>query len=383
MPVPESLIFVAILLFVRVGQLLLIAGSVRSKNAVGTCVRLLMDLAVATLALWAIGGAFVPAMRLGEDSYITFSHLLGIGSSSWIVFTQLPFILIATAAVHGATAERTRMLPVLITGGAIAILLPILTQISDRIDLPATGIGIAATMGGAAAWVGAILAGPRKGKFNRDLSVNFVPGHNIVLQLVGVMVLIVALTMVSGDVGSTLIACSSALLAGAAVGRIKFGKIDTGLMIASALGGLVAGATGIGPTWVAFLVGGVVGVVVPFAVMILETRFRIDDVIGAVPTHWLGGFIGMLVAAVVQLGYIAFTDATWTWWVLLWVCMPTIATVVGAAIGLGAFFGCKSMNQVRLTEGAEFDGTDLSELDVNAYPDFQQTMIKSYHLREL
>ena len=62
--------------------------------------------------------------------------------------------------------------------------------------------------------------------------------------------------------------------------------------------------------------------------------------------------------------------------------MPVIASLAGAAIALGAFYFCKSMDQVRLPESAEFDGTDLSELDVNAYPDFQQTMIKSYHLRE-
>jgi Amt family ammonium transporter len=276
------------------------------------------------------------------------------------------------------------MMPVLITTGATAIVLPILTQIAGRTDLPASAVGIAATMGGAAALVGAILAGPRKGKFNRDLSVNFVPGHNILLQLVGVMILVIALAGISNRAGATLVAGSSALLAAAAVGRMKFGKIDTGLMIAGAVGGLIAGATSAGPTWVAFLVGAAVGVAVPFAVMVLEVRFRIDDVTAAVPTHWLGGFVGMIAAVIVQLALIAFTDqATWTWWVLMWACMPIVSSIFGAATAFASFYICKSMNQVRISESAEFDGTDLSELDVNAYPDFQQTMIKSYHLREL
>ena len=60
-----------------------------------------------------------------------------------------------------------------------------------------------------------------------------------------------------------------------------------------------------------------------------------------------------------------------------------VSAGVAAALAFAVFSLCKQRSRIRLTEDAEFDGTDLSELDLNAYPDFQQTTIKSYHLREL
>ena len=376
MPVSDTVLLLSLLLLVRVGHALLISGSVRSKNAAGAIVRLLLDLSVACLALWAIGAAFVPVPAGDETRYITWSHFLGIGESSRVAFRVLPYILIATAAVQGATAERTRVLPVLIVTGLIAIVLPILEQISFRTRMPDSGIGLACLLGGSAALVAANRVGARKGKFNRDQSVNFVPGHNISLQLVGLLVLMVAFVGISPSAG-TLLCASAAALAGAAFGSIKFGKIDTGLTIAATLGGLCAGGVGLNPTWIAVLVGITVGTIVPFAVMTLEVRFRIDDVTAAIPTHLVGGLVGLAVASLV-----AFVREP-SWWIFAWAALCIATIVIGGAIAFCVFFVLNSSKRVRVTEDAEFDGTDLAELDVNAYPDFQQTMIKSYHLREM
>jgi len=376
MPVSDTVLLLSLLLLLRVGHALLISGSVRSKNAAGAIVRLLLDLSVACLALWAIGAAFVPVPAGDETRYITWSHFLGIGESSRVAFRVLPYILIATAAVQGATAERTRVLPVLIVTGLIAIVLPILEQISFRTRMPDSGIGLACLLGGSAALVAANRVGARKGKFNRDQSVNFVPGHNIALQLVGLLVLMVAFVGISPSAG-TLLCASAAALAGAAFGSIKFGKIDTGLTIAATLGGLCAGGVGLNPTWIAVLVGITVGTIVPFAVMTLEVRFRIDDVTAAIPTHLVGGLVGLAVASLV-----AFVREP-SWWIFAWAALCIATIVIGGAIAFCVFFVLNSSKRVRVTEDAEFDGTDLAELDVNAYPDFQQTMIKSYHLREM
>jgi len=376
MPVSDTVLLLSLLLLVRVGHALLISGSVRSKNAAGAIVRLLLDLSVACLALWAIGAAFVPVPAGDETRYITWSHFLGIGESSRVAFRVLPYILIATAAVQGATAERTRVLPVLIVTGLIAIVLPILEQISFRTRMPDSGIGLACLLGGSAALVAANRVGARKGKFNRDQSVNFVPGHNISLQLVGLLVLMVAFVGISPSAG-TLLCASAAALAGATFGSIKFGKIDTGLTIAATLGGLCAGGVGLNPTWIAVLVGITVGTIVPFAVMTLEVRFRIDDVTAAIPTHLVGGLVGLAVASLV-----AFVREP-SWWIFAWAALCIATIVIGGAIAFCVFFVLNSSKRVRVTEDAEFDGTDLAELDVNAYPDFQQTMIKSYHLREM
>ncbi len=379
------LIVLSVALLVRVGQMLLISGSVRSKNASSAGVRLLLDMAIASLGIWAIGGAFVPGVR---DAVITWPHLIGIGNSSGHVFRVLPLILIATAAIHGATAERIRSAPLLILAAGMGVFIPFLLQMSGRAGSPDSGVGIAATAGGAAALVSAIFAGARKGKFNRDLSVNFVPGHNIVLQLTGVMLLIVAYMVIaaSGDLlsyrfgertVSTLMCAMSAALVGASFGKLKFGKIDSGLALASCLGGLTAGAVGVGPTWIAVPLGCALGLIVPWSIMTLEIRFRVDDVTGVVATQLISGVLGMIVASSV-----AFVRDP-TAWVLMWFGFVVIAPVVGAAIAAGVCLACKSQKRLRQSEDAEFDGSDLSELDVNAYPDFQQTMIKSYHLREL
>ncbi len=376
MPVSDTVLLLSLLLLLRVGHALLISGSVRSKNAAGAIVRLLLDLSVACLALWAIGAAFVPVPAGDETRYITWSHFLGFGESSRVAFRVLPYILIATAAVQGATAERTRVLPVLIVTGLIAIVLPILEQISFRTRMPDSGIGLACLLGGSAALVAANRVGARKGKFNRDQSVNFVPGHNISLQLVGLLVLMVAFVGISPSAG-TLLCASAAALAGATFGSIKFGKIDTGLTIAATLGGLCAGGVGLNPTWIAVLVGITVGTIVPFAVMTLEVRFRIDDVTAAIPTHVVGGLVGLAVASLV-----AFVREP-SWWIFAWAALSIATMVIGGAIAFCVFFVLNSSKRVRVTEDAEFDGTDLAELDVNAYPDFQQTMIKSYHLREM
>lgn len=379
------LLMLSITLLVRVGQMLLISGSVRSKNASAVGVRLLLDTAIASLALWAVGGAFVPNTY---DKIITWSHLIGIGSSSNHAFAVLPLILIATASIHGATAERIRSAPLLLLSACMGVAIPFLLQMSYRTGSPDSGVGIAATAGGASALVSAIFIGARKGKFNRDLSVNFVPGHNIVLQLAGVMLLVVAYLAISDTartmgvpfierLSATLMAAMSATLIGALFGKLKFGKIDSGLALASCLGGLTAGAVGVGPTWIAVPLGAAIGLIVPWSIMTLEIRFRIDDVTGMVATQLISGILGMIVASCV-----AFVREP-TAWVLMWFAFILIAPVVGAGIAAGVCVLCKSQKCLRQSEDAEFDGSDLSELDVNAYPDFQQTMIKSYHLREL
>lgn len=356
--------------------MLLIAGSVRSKNAAGVCVRLLLDLAVVGLVLWSVGGIFIGG---SSGDWVQWSHVLGLGERSRLVWSELPLILLATAAVHGATAERVKTLPVLVISGVLSVIIPGILQVLWHWGWDVTRTGVVLTTGGAAALVGTILVGARKGKFNRDLSANFVPGHHLVFQLIGVMVLIGAFSAISQRFSGVLICTSSAILTAGAFGKVKFGKIDPGLLVAGTLGGLCAGASSAGPDWLAFLLGIGIGLLVPWLVMLLEVRFRVDDPIGVVPTHLIGGWAGLWV-----VGMVGWAESGWSGGRWMGVCLlPVGCVLVGAMVSAGVFYIFKRINGLRLSESAEFDGIDLSELDVNAYPDFQQTMIKSYHLREL
>lgn len=367
---------IGLFLIVRVGQMLLIAGSVRSKNAAGVCVRLLLDVAVVGLVLWGVGGLFVGG---SSGDLIVWSNGLGMGDTSTLAWFQLPLILLATAAIHGSTVERVRTLPVLLTSGLLAAVIPMMLRFLSWGGWNVNETGLVLTIGGASALVGTMMVGARKGKFNRDLSANFVPGHHLVFQLLGIMVLMGAFSGISPRSTGVLICTCSAILTAGAFGKVKFGKIDPGLLLAGTLGGMCTGSSGSGPDWLAFLVGIGIGVLVPWLVMLLEVRFWLDDPIGAIPTHLVGGAVGLWVGGVVD-----WVKSGWSLGRGIEALMlPVICILVGALVSGSMFYVFKRMNGLRLSESAEFDGIDLFELDVNAYPDFQQTMIKSYHLREL
>ena len=387
-------VLAALTLLLRGGHALLVCGSVRSKSAASAAVRLLLDFSTVVLGVWALGAAFT-SFNVDGVSFFNPKYLLGIDPASVQAYGALiPLGLIATAALHGAAAERTRLAPVLITSLILsAIVVPIAWQFSYRLHgalgFVDSGVGIAAMAGGAAALVGALVVGPRKGKFNRDQSVNFVPGHNVVLQLLGLIVIGAGLCITGGGAFNVLLGFSAAILCGAMVSRVRYGKTDTGLMMAAGLTGLIATATGAGvlPSWGAVAVGAASGLIAPWLAVMLETRYRIDDVTSAVIPHLLGGALGMTAAALLQV-----SDATLGTSVSIGQRFTTLgahALVAGGAmaaaggITMAVFVFAKRRNALRVSESAEFDGGDLTELDLNAYPDFQQTMIKSYHLREL
>ncbi len=371
-------------LLVRLGQALLIVGSVRSKNAAAAAMRMLLDLAVVTLSLWAVGAVFVPAVA--SDRFINLSHLFGISAEASVAFRLLPTLVIATGALHGAVAERSRLMPMLIVSALLAaFVVPVIGYVAVALSMKMqiatadAGVGLGSVIGGAVALVAALLVGPRKGKFNRDLSCNFVPGHNVSFQLFGVLVLVLGFTLVSSS-GAAMLGASAASVAGATFGRVRFGKVDTGLAISAAIAGLCAAGAAGGPTWGAVLVGTIAGAVAPSLVILVETRLRIDDVTGSITSYFFGGLLGLIAAALLQTGATAgqrFGSLGAN------LALASAGAAVAAAVTWGVFNVCRQRGAMRISEDAEFDGTDLSELDLNAYPDFQQTTIKSYHLREL
>ena len=243
-------------LLVRVGQAMFLCGTVRSKNGASIAVRLLLDLAVMTLSLWAIGAVFVP--NVGQTSWMTFSHLVGIDDSAAIAFRVLPTLVIASAAVYAAAAERTRLTPLLTLSALLgALVIPLLYQaelrLMDSRQLIDNGIGLASVVGGTMGLVAAYVVGARKNKFNRDQSVNFLPGHHVVFQVLGLLLISAAWSDLSGGPVNAVLGASAAALAGAGYGRLRFGKVDTGLLLTAVIGGLCA--TGMNaaflPSWAA------------------------------------------------------------------------------------------------------------------------------------
>jgi Amt family ammonium transporter len=396
----DAMLALAVMLL-RVGHAIWLSGSVRSKNAGSMAMRLLLDLAVVSLALWAIGAAFVPAADPHSPPRLFDARaMFGFSPNAVSAFLLLPFLMVITGAVHGAVAERMRLTPILVLVGVTAgvvfpLIVQLLTHLRPKFVVLDNSLGLACVIGGTAALIGTIMAGARKGKFNRDLSVNFVPGHNVVLQLIGVMVVIAGWaalwSIFAGSTVNVLLCVSAAVLAAAVFGRQRFGKVDTGLVIAGAIGGLCATSGGIAgmqptptgaqlmPTYAAVVSGALAGVIVPWVLMQLEMRLRLDDVAGTGAAHLVGGFVGLVFGAIFREGSWGSKFQTLSGHLLL----ASIAIAAAALLTWVVFWAFSRRGHLRVSESAEYDGADLSELDLNAYPDFQQTMIKSHHLREL
>ncbi|MGC4032156.1 MAG: hypothetical protein QM754_10585 [Tepidisphaeraceae bacterium] len=384
--------FMSVVLLIAAGQALFLAGVVRSKNAAAMGIRRLLELALVITAAWAIGGFFLPT-TIGRDGWVFFKHLLGY-DGSFAAAGVLAAASIAGAAVLGATAERSRLTPILVYSAIMAgVVWPVLARLSmwwyAGIINGKSPLALAALGGGAAALLFAWKTGARKGKFNRDLSVNFFPGHAVPLQITGVLILATGWVFSEGP--HVMLGFAAAVLAAALFGRLKFGKVDGGLTLLGAVGGLAAAVfcppflSGVGNLLgqggaAAVLAGGIAGYLVPWLVVRIETVWRIDDAAGLASAHLGGGLVGLVISALTSKpgSFGGYLNGLWHDAVF---AVVAIAVPAAVAFGVATFFAKK--NALRTDETSEYEGLDLAELDVNAYPDFQQTMIKSHHLRQM
>lgn len=387
-------------LLVRVGLGWYTAGLMRSKSAAGAALRNVLDLAVAVLAFWAVGAALM--RHDGRVLGLTPRLLFGARDDQpALTFMHLVLVLIGTAPVAGALAERTKFLPLLAAPAVLAgLVIPVCGHWAWDDDgwlrrmgfFDAGGASVLHVAGGMFGLVGAIVAGPRGGKYNRDGSSNLIPGHSVPMASVGVMLMLVGwLPYLLGAAvlhGGTAHAASNALLAASAgavvaviVSNVRYGKPDVMLTYGGLLGALVAVSAGGGVLSgvSAVATGAIAGLIVPVVTVALDLMLKVDDPAGGVAVHAVGGAWG-----VVSLGL--FVPAASLGEKLRGIGVQCLGLVViaavSAALAAGLFVLLKSTVGLRLHEDAEYDGIDLAEHDLNAYPDFQQTMIKSYHLRE-
>jgi Amt family ammonium transporter len=241
----------------------------------------------------------------------------------------------------------------------------------------------------AAGLVAACMIGARTGKHNKDGSVNGMPGHNVVLMAAGMMLLIVAWLIYLGIVteislhehserailGGVLAAAAGAI-AGMFYSRARYGKVEVLLTLLASLAGLAAITAGAGllEPWKCAVLGAIGGVAACWFTVFIDVRWRIDEASGLASTVAAGAVVSVLGSPLLAMD-----------WRALWVnAVGMVVTVLLAALlTAGTLWLAGRFGKLRVGEDEEYDGLDLSEHDVNAYPDFQQTMIKSYHLRQM
>ena len=413
--VPEQSVFILnsllflmsgfLVMFMACGFCMLEAGLVRAKN---TTMQLTKNISLFSLAAigyylvgynlmyplgnWSIEGvlsgllpvtAVLEAVGVAPDKVDDLSYA-ATGSD---YFFQLMFCAATASIVSGVLAERIKLWPFLLfTFILTALIYPLQASwkwgggfLDDMGFLDFAGSTVVHSVGGWAALAGALILGPRLGKY-KDGRVIAMPGANLPLATLGTFILWMGwfgfnggsqLAMGSvGDVAdiSRIFANTNAAAAGGALialvlTQLLYGKADLTMVLNGALAGLVSiTAEPLTPTLgVATLIGCVGGVIVVFAVPLLD-KMKIDDVVGAIPVHLLAGIWGTIAVPLTN------SDASFS-------IQITSIVIVGAFTFVVSFIVWLVINKIfgiRVSEEAELAGLDNSELGMDAYPEFSR-----------
>jgi Amt family ammonium transporter len=390
------LIAASLVFFMQAGFALVEAGLTRSKNTTNILFKNLMDFAIGTIGFWVIGYGIMFGSGNGFfGSFELFSKTdhgtaLGIPNLAFFFF-QLVFAATSATIVSGAMAERTKFVSYLVYSAVISLIIyPIsghwiwgggwLSQLSTPfVDF--AGSTVVHSVGGWLALAGAIVLGPRLGKYKNG-KINAIPGHSITLAALGVFIL--WLGWFGFNPGSTLGFADAELVAhifvttngAAAAGAIatlittwiKYGKPGLSMTLNGVLAGLVAitaGCHAVTPGG-AILIGAIAGVLVVFAVEFFDKIVKVDDPVGAISVHGVCGAFGTL-----AVGLFASEGGLFYGGGISLLTSQAIGVLaVGAwafGIGLILFLAIKYTIGIRVTKKEEENGLDYYEHGEKAY----------------
>lgn len=436
-----------IVMFMQAGFALVETGLCRAKNASHTMFMNFMIYVIGLTGFWICGFGLMfgamPVASLGGTPGLSpeyeftveifgkpfglFAHnafflsgpnVYDVSIYSLFLF-QMVFMDTAATIPTGAMAERWTLNSFYVFGFFMAMLLyPIfgnwawgggwLSQLGVNFGLghgyvDFAGSGVVHAVGGLCGLAGAIVIGPRRGKYNADGSVNPIPAHHVPMALLGALILafgwfgfnpgstlgvsggglnrvgIIAVTTMLAGAGGTLSATLFLLL--------KTHRPDPTMVANGMLAGLVAitAASGFVDAKTGFLIGAIAGILVCFSVDILD-RIHIDDPVGAISVHGVGGLFGVLCVGIFSDGTanyggswngvpgtvkgILYGDAG-----QLWAQLIGIGTLLVWAFGISLIFFLilNKIMKMRVDDQAELDGLDIPETGVMGYPSFPST----------
>ncbi len=402
------LLAAVLVFFMQAGFAMVETGFTRAKNAVNIGMKNLMDFSVGTLAFWAVGFALMfGADRFGlfgSSGFFLKQANPGTGEGLWtFAFWMFQVVFAATAAtiVSGAMAERTKFVAYL---GYSVVISMFIYPISGHwiwgggwlgnlgfVDF--AGSTVVHSLGGWCALTGALLLGPRMGKYvrrNNRVSVKAIQGHNLPLATLGVFILwfgwfgFNAGSTVSGtDLSITFIAVNTNLAAAAgAIGAmivswIRAKKPDLSMSLNGALAGLVAitaGCANVSPLS-AILIGLIGGAIVELSVEFIDKVLHIDDPVGAVSVHGVCGVWGTIaVGLFAQSEYGAVAGLFFGGGIRqLGIQALGVISVFGwtIATSLALFGTLKATIGLRVSREEELRGLDIGEHSSEAYAGFQ------------
>jgi ammonium transporter, Amt family len=391
-----------LVMWMAAGFSMLEAGLVRSKNtteiltknvalfAISCCMYMVMGYAI---MYGGTAGGFLPDVWFGniignatpEEVLASNGETYYSGASDF--FFQVVFVATAMSIVSGAVAERMKLWAFLafavVMTGFIYPMQGMWKWGGGFLDAAGfqdfAGSGVVHLCGATAALAGVLLLGARKGKYSADGRVNAIPGANMPLAAIGMFILwmgwfgfnggselmvsnIAEANAVSDVFVNTNAAASGGLIAALVLAQLLYGKADLTMAVNGALAGLVA-ITAEPLAWTggaATAVGAVGGLIVVLSVRFMDS-LKIDDPVGAISVH---GVVGI--------------------WGLLAVCLSgnESVTLVGQLTGIAVIFAwtfvtsiivwsvLKALMGIRISDEQEFEGCDIAECGIEAYPEF-------------
>jgi Amt family ammonium transporter len=384
------------------------AGFTRAKNTVNILMKNFMNVSVGLLLFFLVGYGLMFGKSaggfIGTNGFML--DLIDPSNTQNFAFWFFQAVFAATAAtiVSGAVAERMKFYGYLIYCAILtAVIYPVVGHwiwgggwLAELGMIDFAGSTVVHSVGGIAALTGAMLLGPRLGKYNADGSSNAIPGHNIALAALGVFILWFG--WFGFNPGSTLSASSPAISTiavntaiAAAAGAlsamvfvwIRYKKPDASMTFNGALAGLVAitaGCAVVSPLS-AIIIGLMGGVLVCVSIDLFDKKFRIDDPVGAISVHGVTGIFGtLMVGFFAQEKYAALAGFEGTNGLFFGGGGSLLLTQFIGVISVAAwtfgtmffiFFIMKKAKALRVSRDEELKGLDIEEHGMEAYGGFQ------------
>ena len=390
----------ALVMWMAAGFAMLEAGLVRSKNTVEILTKNVTLFAVACIMYMVVGYSIM----YGGDIFL--SSITGSGvveggeenatyAPSADFFFQVVFVATAMSIVSGAVAERMKLFAFL----AFAVVMtgfiypmegswtwggnPVfgMYTLGDLGFVDFAGSGIVHMAGAAAALAGVLLVGSRKGKYGPNGEVNAIPGANLPLATLGTFILwlgwfgfnggsvLATASVDSANAVAVVFMNTNLAAAGGCIGalilaRLMFGKADLTMALNGCLAGLVAITAGpdTPSALQATIFGALGGLLVVFSITTLD-KLKIDDPVGAISVHGVVGLLGLILVPLTNDGASFSGQIIGALTIFGWVFVTSLIT----------FFVIKMVMGLRVSEEEEYEGSDLSECGMEAYPEFATT----------
>ncbi|NCC27952.1 MAG: ammonium transporter [Gammaproteobacteria bacterium] len=392
----------ALVMWMAAGFAMLEAGMVRAKNTAEILTKNIALFAIASIMYMLVGygimypvdgNGFIPAIdwgfMFGGDNSV--DEVMGSDGETYYsamadFFFQVVFVATAMSIVSGAVAERMKLWAFLLFAVVMTgFIYPMQGYwkwgggfLDELGFLDFAGSGVVHLAGASAALAGVLLLGARKGKYGKDGSINAIPGANMPIATLGTFILwlgwfgfnggsqLVISTIedanaVAAVFVNTNMSAAGGTIFGLITARLLFGKADLTMALNGALAGLVAiTAEPLTPSpLLATMIGAIGGVIVVFAIVTMD-KLRVDDPVGAISVHGVVGMWGLMAVPITN------SDASFA----------------AQAIGLGTILGwvfvtsfivwliLKLIMGIRVSEEEEYEGVDIGECGLEAYPEF-------------